>query len=573
REIGRVYAADTLGGLAGGALFTFALSPYLDHAALLCVPAALCCLVAAIVARDFGAPRLVIASLAGAMVFGTILVVGPGWLDDRTTQWQFREPVVLRAASPYGRLVVTRAAGQLTFHENGVPIVFTGNTGQVEESVLYAMAACASPRRVLLVSGAVAGAGREALRAGAGAVTALELDPRIIATGQSLLPENLSDPRLTLVAGDARRFIEQARGPFDVMIVALPDPATFQLNRYFTLEFMTAARRILAPGGVLAFGLGQYADYVSPELAHLLACAHRTAAAVFPHVRLVPGERVFFLASAAPLDADLASRLEARGIAGRLVNRHYLDVTLAPDRLAELERALAVPAGLNTDFSPALCRHRLRLWLSQFALPATGIVLLAAAGVLLYWLRLTAPAKAVFATGFAASALELVLLLGVQVLYGSLYRQLGIVVTVFMAGLAAGAALAARRVPVPASRRPIAALALVIAGLAALLPVMLAQLAGRASPAAAGEAVLWLYAFAAAVPVGALFAVAGGMPGREPGAHAAGLYAADLVGAALGALLAGALLVPLVGVAGTCLLIVALNLAAAALNWRLPAST
>ena len=42
-------------------------------------------------------------------------------------------------------------------------------------------------------------------------------------------------------------------------------------------------------------------------------------------------------------------------------------------------------------------------------------------------------------SGFAASALEVVLLLGFQALYGSLYRQVGLVVTVFMGGLAVGA--------------------------------------------------------------------------------------------------------------------------------------
>ena len=54
-------------------------------------------------------------------------------------------------------------------------------------------------------------------------------------------------------------------------------------------------------------------------------------------------------------------------------------------------------------------------------------------------LGLRAIPRVVFASGFAASALEVVLLLGYQALYGSLYRQVGLVVTVFMAGLAVGA--------------------------------------------------------------------------------------------------------------------------------------
>ena len=56
-----------------------------------------------------------------------------------------------------------------------------------------------------------------------------------------------------------------------------------------------------------------------------------------------------------------------------------------------------------------------------------------------YLPRLRGAACVIFASGFAGSALEIVLLLGLQVLAGSVYRQVGLVVTLFMAGLAVGA--------------------------------------------------------------------------------------------------------------------------------------
>ena len=123
---------------------------------------------------------------------------------------------------------------------------------------------------------------------------------------------------------------------------------------------------------------------------------------------------------------------------------------LSPDRLADLDRAVARPAALNTDFSPALYYYHLRHWLSQFAAPGVlpyGRVLGGALALLLaaYLARLRAVPRIIFAAGFAASGLEVVLLLAFQVLYGSLYQQVGLVVTVFMAGLAAGAWWANRR--------------------------------------------------------------------------------------------------------------------------------
>ena len=50
----------------------------------------------------------------------------------------------------------------------------------------------------------------------------------------------------------------------------------------------------------------------------------------------------------------------------------------------------------------------------------------------------------VFCGGFAASALEVVLLLAFQVLFGSLYYQVGLIVTMFMLGLVIGAMVIGR---------------------------------------------------------------------------------------------------------------------------------
>ena len=247
------------------------------------------------------------------------------------------------------------------------------------------------------------------------------------------------------MAADGRRFVQQTQEQFDVVIIDVPDPTTAQLNRFYTAEFYAEVRRILTAGGVVGFGLGHYENYVSPELARLLASANRALRQSFSQVRMIPGGRVFFLASDGPLAMDIATLIERRGLATKLVNRHYLDAMLAPDRLADLDRAVAQPAAINTDFAPALYYYQLRHWLSQFdsrtGLAAGGLAVVFA---LFYLLRLRAIPRLIFASGFTASAIEVVLLLGYQALYGSLYKQVGLVVTVFMAGVAAGAWLANR---------------------------------------------------------------------------------------------------------------------------------
>jgi hypothetical protein len=274
---------------------------------------------------------------------------------------------------------------------------------------------------------------------------------------------------------------------------------------------------------------------------------------------------VFFLASDGPLTPDIAGRLEAIGIHPRLVNRHYLGAMLSADRLADIERAIAVPAEANTDLSPALYYYELRRWLSQFdgVSALAGAILALAMAAYLAALR-PAP-RVIFAAGFAASGLEMVLLLGFQVLYGSVYRQIGLVFTVFMAGLAAGAWAATRsRLRLsPGASVPIAGLA--IAAFSAALPLLLraaAFLDEATGAGAMGQGCLLSGAFLLAGLVGAQFSLAGA---AAEGAVPASLFGADLAGAALGALLVSSILIPRLGVTTVCLLTAGLNAAAAAI--------
>ena len=649
--IGRVYVADCIGSIAGGALFSFVLVRLFDHLGILYFPALLNLLLAGALAMWFGKKLLLaIAAVLAAALAGVILFANA---DALATAIQFAgQHVVFRGNSPYGKLVVTESSGQYNFIENGLPLTSTDNTQQVEETVHYAMAQRPGARCVLVVCGGVSGTVREILKYGVAEVTCVELDPLIIEAGRRFLPANLSDPRIKLVNTDGRLFVKQTADRYDVVIVDVPDPSTSQLNRFYTAEFFGEVKRVLTDGGVLSFGLGRYADYVSPELARLLTSARRTLDTAFKNALVIPGGRVFFLASDGPLHEDIAARIETARIPTRLVNRHYLKAMLAPDRMEDMRRAtnnrhgfralmetgliakrghtsigpgfssqedkeakirsITLSAAVNRDFSPVLYYYHLRHWMSQFRVRlglleptvAVAVVIL----LTIYVIRLRAAPLAVFAGGFAASGLEVVLLLAFQILYGSVYQQLGIIVTVFMAGLAAGAfwqlsgvsfqarpprsktsvgelgssphlrAQSASGNECPHYRAQLAWLAFAVAAFAALLPLCLMALA-RVGSGTGGfllvQTAIALLTFLLAALVGMQFPLAGrvvvstvsadSQQPTEKSAETADttiasrLYTADFVGACLGALLPSTLLIPLIGVPAVCLLIAALN--------------
>lgn len=566
-SIGQVYFLDSIGDIMGGLAFTFVLVHLFGHFGVLYFPAFLNLLFAGALALSLRSRPLLAA--AGAITTGLLATVAVLDLDVLSTRLQYpRRKVVYRGNSPYGELVVTESAGQLDFIENGVPVFSTYDPGRVEETVHYAMAQRPDARRVLLISGGISGTAKEILKYGVNEVDYVELDPQIIEVGRKYLAANLADGRIRVINTDGRSFVRRTDRRYDVVIADIPDPSTSQLNRFYTVQFFEEVKNILTDGGVLSFSLGHYENYVSRELARLLAVAHTTLKGVFRNVTVIPGGRIFFLGSDGDLTRNVAARIEQRGIRTKLINRRYLEVMLSPDRTADIDRALS-PAPVNRDFSPVLYYYHLLHWMSRFrftsGLLIAALLLLAAA----YLFRVRPVPLAIFTTGFAGSGLVVVLMLACQILYGSVYHKLGLIVTVFMAGLAAGSFVMNRALPAR-GRRDLVKLEFAIAVYSALLPaalIGLAHAAGGPLSRAAAQAGLPLLTFILAALVGMEFPLAGKADFEAVTSTAARMYTADFVGACLGAMLVSALLIPLIGVVWVCLLAGALNCISGSVVW------
>jgi spermidine synthase len=556
-SIARLYVADGLGDVLGGALFALWLTRLSDHFVTLFAVGVLNLGAAALLGRALGRPRLAVMALVLAVGLG----LGGSTVNlDRPTLGLLYpgRRIVEHVTSPYGDLVVTQSANQYDLLQNGVSLGAAEDVEHAEEIAHFALAQRPRAERVLLLGGAASGVAAEVLRYPVRAVDCAEVDPRVIAlveryaTGQH-------DPRLHWVERDGRAFVRQTDQRYDVVILDLPDPTTLQHNRFYTREFFVEVKRILRPRGVLSLSVGQYADYVSPELGRVLSIARQTLGGAFAEVRLVPAGRVGLLASDGELTLDIAERLETQGIRARWLSRPVLAAMLLPDRVAELDRSARAPAPLNRDASPALQTAALRRWLGRFEL---GFLPWAAAGTLglvVAGLALGRVPLAVATIGFSASALEVLLLLGLAVAHGAVYGTASLVVTAYMLGSTVGAWGAGRLAP-SVARKNLGRVGIGSAALAAICPLLLAW----SSTPGAGEWA-WAVVFPALAVVlglltGAAFPLGARADYRGVGPTAARLYGADLAGASLGAVLMATVMVPWLGVGGASALVAGLCL-------------
>lgn len=265
------------------------------------------------------------------------------------------------------------------------------------------------------------------------------------------------------------------------------------------------------------------------------------------------------LPPASPLvPGDLVRQREQEATWPPVAERFFVNTDARP--IAYYHTLLFWSALTRADAAPALrWIARVEPW---WALPPLALAVLAAA-----WLRLRGGARpragaryavgfAVFTTGLSTMTMQVALLFAFQSVYGFVYEMVGLIVAVFMAGLALGATLSRLLVRDATDPRPLAGVQAAVAATALGLAWALPAATGLASPAAVFLAFA-ACTFASGVLNGADFplATAGYLAiDRRPERATSVVYAVELAGACIGAALASAVIAPVLGLVACCLL-------------------
>jgi len=354
-----------------------------------------------------------------------------------------------------------------------------------------------------------------------------------------------------VITADARTYLASTDTRYDAILINLPEPETYQVNRFFTAGFFDLAKQHLAVGGVLSFAIEGMADYLSANRQRMLSSLVNTVGTRFAHVLLMPGQRIFFLCSDRPLDADIPPLLAHRGVATRYIQR-YFSGDLTRQRIRQLNAAVDPDIPPNLDFSPRLMRLAFLGWFHRHGESPGWIGLLAAAAVLAGVVRMTRPQWILLTTGCIGIGAEMLAIFAFQAIYGYIYFQIGVLVTVFLAGMLPGAWIGGRYTG--SRRRALIGSDLLLALLLILFALRL-YFGAQAMPAA------MLYGFGLLVSFGCgfQFPMALGAAGDDA-VGAARSFTADLAGAALGVLLVSLALIPLLGMIPACLCLAGLKL-------------
>jgi len=544
------YGLESLGGVFGGLASTFVLAGHVPAFATAILCSSITFAVGLLISSHSRSMRLLF-GLGTLASLGALIIAG-NHLDRATLRWQF--PGLLDSRdSPYGRLTLTEHGGQIVLFENGA-LSFETQATAPEELAHLALLQHEAPKRILLLGGGVSGILQEILKHQPEQIDYVELDASLIDLARRYMPReiqtSLAASSVHLIISDGRKFLRKTSQRYDVILVDMPEPNSGQANRYYTREFFEECARKLQPGGLVAFRLPSAEQYWTAGLARRNTSIYRALKSAFPHIVVLPGSANVFLASREPLARApqiSSNRYVDRHIEAKLIRPPYIQYLYTNDRFAEIERILAkTDAPTNSDLRPICYQLTLVVWLSRFYRAVAdfqaasgpwiwGFLLLL--GLLVWILRRRAVAAKlalVAMAGFAGMVIEFAVLLRFQTASGILFRDIGLLLAGFMAGLALSPVVG--RWAARAARGGV-----MLALLFALLCSSSALLFHWEGMRSIFVGASWL--LVTGCGVGALFCYAT----EKTEGKGAVLYAADLLGGSLGALVGSLILLPSLG--------------------------
>lgn len=166
-------------------------------------------------------------------------------------------------------VMMTSERDEFFYHENLVHVAAVSHPG---------------PRSALVIGGGDGGSSEELLKHPTmQRVVMAELDAGVVEASKRWLGKvhngAFDDPRLDVMIGDGKAFVERTGERFDMIVLDLTDPIGPSLQLY-TREFYDSCRRALGPGGVMSLHIES--PITRPQAFQRIVATLR---AVFPVVR------------------------------------------------------------------------------------------------------------------------------------------------------------------------------------------------------------------------------------------------------------------------------------------------
>jgi len=461
--LAKAYSIESIGGVIGGLSSTIFLTFKISNFSIALICSALTAFVAVYFSFKVGKRLQNFISLA-LFIFILFLFGLSRKIDFLMTSWN--HPFLAETIdTPYNRVTITKPEKQICVFEDDA-LSYETQGVSAEEFVQLSTLQTDKLNNVLILGGGFEGIAAELLKLPVNKITYVEINKSIIEALQKYLPENLvnslNNKKVNIIYNDPRKYL-QSQYSYDVILVGMPEPMSAQNNRFYTKEFFAQCAKTLNNEGILAFKIRSSENIWTSQLTERNKSIYAALKSGFGNILVLPGVTNIFIASKSKLTADtklLGNRFSERRLKTNLVSPQYINYIFTNDRFSEIQRLLSGETqNINSDLKPVCFGYTMSIWLSKFIpelkdfdisshnflylnksiIIISLIIILAGlfiVGRKYYQLKRMV---LVFGAGFIGMILETLLLILYQTKNGILYRDIGLLLMMFMLGLSLGA--------------------------------------------------------------------------------------------------------------------------------------
>lgn len=376
--------------------------------------------------------------------------------------------IVSEANSIYGYDVLVKKGKQKSIFSNGNLITSWPDSYTAEETIHIPLLNNPTARRILIIGSPNPDLIRELNKyKSIREVDFVEIDPQVssfvLSDSEWRRQVARAEFRVNLYNCDIRFFLKR-RAPasfYDIAIVTYSLPYNLLLNRFFTQEFFKELKGVLKKKALVSFFLPGSETYFNKEEIFIINSLLRTLKSVFSSCLILPGSSIHFLAGEGiefiRTWQDFERRRKFYSIRTSFVNKYFLFDRLSAARFSFLNnfrKRYASLSAINSDFNPIMYFlgslfvfsfqiKILNIFLNVFYLKFFILLVLFSLMIMIYlfWAAKSKTRLLRFVAsglGFAQMSFQLLLIICFQIAFGYIYYQIGLLVSIFMLGYAAG---------------------------------------------------------------------------------------------------------------------------------------
>lgn len=429
----KVYVLDNIGDICGAFLVSLLLIAGMKIVSIAFISAMVVFLSILLISINYS--RL-LALLIGSIISIFFYLPINQEFDFKTIKYNY--PNLIRYQdSVYGRIAVTESKGETTIWESGSPYIVSGNIVDAEEKIHYILSQLQSVENILLISGYSKETIAELSKYDPKKVDYVELDPLLI----EIAKQNgiMEVPNwVNMHPIDAKKYVDNVREHYNAIIIDLPTPNTFQTSRFYSKEFLWKAKKILSDGGIISFSMDYNRNYLSPLEKEILGIIVATVRSVFSNHLLLPGERLYILASDSELHWDIPSLLKDKGIATQYIEGYFYGNT-SKERIQIVQDQIS-HSSPNTLLNSRIIRAVIYEWFSKISVnPKLIFLFVILVFIACLFLYIKTHEIVMFSSGFLVMGIEILVVYLFQIVHGYVYIALSIIIGAFLLGLFPGA--------------------------------------------------------------------------------------------------------------------------------------